>query len=160
MAEQKFLNIIRLTVKFVDAESYEIDQHDLFEVFSKLGFDCQNIVTIRKNSYFVVTNSAADAFELFKKLNNHFIEPIKAHIEVMLCAEGDDAPARTEEFKSLFEVEVPELAHFDVRRRFMGVDDYNFERLKNLCDKEYFDGYTTFEFLGVDAEFRSECMTY
>lgn len=155
----KYLNIIKLTVYFSEAEAFEIEQHDLFEVFAKLGFDVLNIVTIKKNSYFVVTQTPSDAIEIFKKLNNHFIDALKAHILVQLCIEAEDLNSikGDENFRCVFEVEVPDLNYFDVKKRFMGVDDYNFERLKNLCEKEFFEGVVLFEFRGIEKDIRTEC---
>lgn len=37
-----------------------------------------------------------------------------------------------------------------------GVNSYNIEKLKSLCEKEFFEGDLNIEFLGVDEDEREE----
>ncbi len=48
------------------------------------------------------------------------------------------------------------MEHFNLERRFFGIDSYNLERLKNLCEKEFFKGELKLEYLGIHLEKRKE----
>jgi hypothetical protein len=158
-SNREFLKIIQLNVYFNDPDQYDVEPHDLQELFSKLNFECLNVITIKKNSFFVVLRDAEDTVRAFQKLNNFFIEALKARIEILLCLKSDESSfvKSRNQYKALFEIEVPKLDYFSVERRFFGVDNYNIERLKNLCEKEYFEGFLQIDYLGLGAETREEC---
>ena len=153
-----FLKIIQLNVYFNEPDQYDVEAHDLQELFLKLSFECLNIITIKKNSFFVVLRDQEDTTRAFQKLNNFFIEPLKARIEILLCAKSAESSflKSKNNYKALFEVEVPRMEHFQAERRFFGVDGYNIERLRNLCEKEYFEGFLEIDYLGLAAEPREE----
>ncbi len=85
----KFLNIIRFNVYFNELKTYDVEAHDLYELISMVGCDCLNIITIKKNSFFMVLRNVEEAFRVYKKLNNYFIEKTKGRIEIKLCSQGD-----------------------------------------------------------------------
>jgi hypothetical protein len=155
-----FLKVIQLNVYFNDPDQYDVEPHDLQELFSKMKFECLNVITIKKNSFFVVLRDAEDTVRAFQKLNNFFIEALKARIEVLLCIKSDESSfvRSRNSYKALFEVEVPKLEFFGVERRFFGVDGYNIDRLRNLCEKEYFEGILQIDYLGLEVERREECI--
>jgi hypothetical protein len=155
----EFLKIIQLNVYFNDPDQYDVEPHDLQELFSKLNFECLNVITIKKNSFFVVLKDQEDTTRAFQKLNNFFIEALKARIEILLCVKSLESSfvKSKNQYKALFEIEMPKLDSFQPERRFFGVDSYNIERLKNLCEKEYFEGFLQIDYLGLGVESREEC---
>ena len=48
------------------------------------------------------------------------------------------------------------FANFDIQKWFIGVNSYNIEKLKSLCEKEFFEGDLNLEFLGVEKDERME----
>ncbi len=65
-----------------------------------------------------------------------------------MCCESNrsDFPEFKERYKSIFDIEVPYLNNFDAERRILGIENYNLERLKNLCEKEFFTGDINIEY--------------
>ena len=65
-----------------------------------------------------------------------------------MCRESEKSsfPEYKDRYKAIFDIEVPELENFDAKRRILGVNNYNLERLKNLCEKEFFEGELKIEF--------------
>lgn len=154
-----YLSFVRMNIYFNEQNTYEVDSHDIYELCSRLDINCNNVVIIKKNSFFLLFNTTEDSIRIFKKLNNYFIQKLQARIEIQLCVQGEKSSFQqpTEEYKALFEIEVPEFQKFNVERRFFGVNGYNFERLKNLSNKEFFEGDIDIEYQGVDRERRNEC---
>ena len=74
-----------------------------------------------------------------------------------MCQEDEKSsfPQYKDQFKAIFDVEIPDLPNFDAKRRMLGVDGYNLERLKNLCEKEFFEGDLIIEMIGVEQVTRS-----
>lgn len=153
-----YLNIIRLNIYFNEPNTFDVEAHDLYELISILNCDCKNIITIKKNSFFLILLTRNEAFRLYRKLNNYYIEKLNARIEIQMCIEDEKSSFKElqERFKAIFEIEIPELDHFDIKRRIFGVNSYNVERLKNLCEKEYFEGELNIEYLGIEEETRAE----
>ena len=154
-----FLPFARMNVFFNEANTYEVDSHDIYELTARLGINCLNVIIIRKNSFFLLFKGVNDAYKIFKKLNNYFIDKLQARIEILMCVRSaiSSFPPANDKYKAIFEIEVPDFNYFDVQRRFQGVDGYNFDRLQNLTDKEFFEGEVYIQQLGVEREARTEC---
>ncbi len=69
-----------------------------------------------------------------------------------MCREDEKSsfPVYKEQFKAIFDIEIPAIPNFEAQRRMFGVDGYNLERLRNLCEKEFFEGDLNIEMIGVE----------
>ena len=154
-----FLNIIQMIIQFNDPNQYEVDNNDLQELLLELNIECLNILTISKNNFFIVLKRIEDVKLCFQKMNNFFIEKLQARVEINLCIQSEESSFIKAfcEYNSVFEIECPRLEYFDIRRRVFGVDNYNIERIKNMCEKDFFEGSLVIEDVGVEEGLRVEC---
>ena len=155
-----YASIVRMNVQFDEPDLYEVDFNDIYDLLSKFKFHCRNVITIERNSFFLVLDSLQASKTLFQLLNNLFIESIKARIEIFLCVEDSEStePPNSDNYEALFEIESPLLKEFDLRERFEGVDGYNLEKLKYFCEKDFFEGTLEVVILETLVEDRCECI--
>lgn len=83
------------------------------------------------------------ALKAVKCLNNFYINELGASLSVKLCQvdpkvdpEGD----LIDRWLTFFEVTIPIIEDYDYKARILGVHEYNFLRIIELCNKEYFHG--------------------
>ena len=79
--------VMRLSVLFGEGEALEAEQHDLFELFERLGFACLNVLCLRKNAFLVVLGSPGEALAAVRRLHGHRVPALRAQL---LRREGDD----------------------------------------------------------------------
>ena len=99
------------------------------------------------------------AVKAVKCLDNFYISELKINLKVKLCkvdTKTDPERLLTQKWATHFDVNIPTIPNYDYTERIKGIHNYNLDRIKELCNKEYFHGDINIEFFEVKKTVKDE----
>lgn len=106
-------------------------------------------MNLSKSTFYIHYDSISQAIKAVKNLNNFYISEISANLVVKLCRldpRTDPEAQLKQTYNTVFSAIIPVVEDYEQRSRIEGISGYNFARIKELSNKEYFHGYIKIEF--------------